>query len=202
MWFAVIDRSKLDGSIRNGVLNFVSGDEALDVYNFSVHHEYLGQEIWRTGTLYLLPPETFEAIPFYPGGPPSNEWASTVELRPIARLEIRPEDFPFLDRVGGHDDSELIAADQLGDILTAHIDAANRTPAGIAVHLRWDDEIAQIIEPYLESRRRFTPDVMRQHRIEPTGEHWLDLEGPDGYLQTYEKMLETRGIEITPISKI
>jgi hypothetical protein len=196
MWFAVIDRSKLDGSIRNGVLNFTSGDEALDVYNFSVHHEYLGQEIWRTGTLYLLPSETFEAIPFYPGGPPSNEWASTVELRPIARIEIRPLDFPFLDRVGGHDDSELIAAEKIGEIVTEHIDTAQRTAGGIAVHLRWDEEIAQIIEPYLESRRRFTPDVIRHHRIEPNGEHWLDLEGPDGYLQAYQKLLTTRGIEI------
>jgi hypothetical protein len=199
MWFAVIDRSKIDGSIRNGVFNFASGDETLDVYNFSVHHEYLGQEIWRTGTLYLLPPDTFQPIPFYPGGPSSNEWASTVELRPIARLEIKPEDFPFLDRVGGHDDSELIASDQLGETVTEHIDAAHRIAGGVAVHLRWDDEIAQVIEPYLESRRRFTPDVMRQHRIEPTGEHWIDVEGPDGFIQTYQQMLSSRGIEIKDI---
>lgn len=196
MWFAVIDRSKIDGSIRNGVFNFSADTETLDVYNFSVHHEYLGKDIWRTGTLYLLPPETFSPIPFYPGGPPSNEWASTVELRPIARLDIRPEDFPFLDRVGGHDDSEIIASEKLGDVITDHIDAAHRTQAGLAVHLRWDDEIAAIIEDYLTSRRRLTPDVSRQHRIEPTGEHWLDLEGPDGYLQTYERMLVTRGIGI------
>jgi hypothetical protein len=196
MWFAVIDRSKIDGSIRNGVFNFSADTETLDVYNFSVHHEYLGGDIWRTGTLYLLPPETFEAIPFYPGGPPSNEWASTIELRPIARLEIRPEDFPFLDRVGGHDDSELIASDQMGEIVTEHIDAAHRIAGGVAVHLRWDDGIAHIIEPYLESRRRFTPDVIRQHRIEPNGEHWIDVEGPDGFIQTYQHTLVSRGIEI------
>ena len=196
MWFAVIDRSKLDGSIRNGVFTFASGSETVDVYNFSVHHEYLGEAIWRTGTLYLLPADSFQPIHFYPGGPPSNEWASTVELQPIARLEIRPEDFPFLDRVGGHDDSELIASDKLGEIVIEHIDAAHRIDSGVAVHLRWDDEIAQLIEPYLESRRRFTPDVNRQHRIEPPGDHWLDVEGPEGFLQTYEQMLSKRGIEI------
>jgi hypothetical protein len=197
MWFAVIDRSKLEGSIRNGVFNFESaGGETLDVYNFSVHHEHLDKEIWRTGTLYLLPPDTFEAIPFYPGGPPSNEWASTVELRPIARLEIRPEDFPFLDRVGGHDDSELIAADRLGEIVNEHIDAGQRTEGGLAVHLRWDDEIAQIIEAYLESRRRFTPDVARRHRVDNSGEHWLDIEGPAGFLQTFQQTLSSRGIAV------
>jgi hypothetical protein len=196
MWFAVIDRSKLDGSIRNGVFNFSDGTETLDVYNFSVHHEYLDKPIWRTGTLYLLPAESFQPIPFYPGGPLSNEWASTDELRPIARLEVRPEDFPFLDRVGGHDDSELIASDKLGEIVTDHIEAGQRTEGGLAAHLRWDDEIAKVIEPYLESRRRFTPDVIRQHRIEPNGEHWIDVKGPDGFVQTYQQMLRTRGIAI------
>lgn len=199
MWFAVIDRAELPGSIRSGVLSFESGDgETLDVYNFSVHYELLGQAIWRTGTLYMLSPDTFSPIPFYPGGPPSNEWASTVELRPIARLEVRPEDFPFRDQVGGHDDSELIAAEKLGDVVHDHIDSARRTSGGVAVHLRWDDEIASIIDSYLESRQRFTPDVARHHRIEPSGEHWLDVDGPEGFLQTYEKMLSSRGIEIKP----
>jgi hypothetical protein len=196
MWFAVIDRPKLQGSIRNGVLNFATSSETLDVYHFSVHHELLGQSLWRTGTLYLLSPETFEPIPFYPGGPPSNEWASTVELRPIARLEVRPEDFPFRDQVGGHDDSELIAAEKLGDIVTDHIDAAHRIEGGVAVRLRWDNDIAAIIEDYLESRRRFTPDVNRQLRIEPSGDHWIEIEGPDGFIQTYQKMLSSRDIEI------
>lgn len=196
MWFAVIDRSNLQGSIRNGVLNFATNSETLDVYHFSVHHELLGQSLWRTGTLYILSPETFEPIPFYPGGPPSNEWASTVELRPIARLEVRPEDFPFRDQVGGHDDSELLAAEKLGDVVTDHIEAAHLFEGGVAVRLRWDDDIADIIEEYLESRRRFTPDVIRQHRIEPAGEHWIDIRGPQGFLQNYEKVLVSHGITI------
>ncbi len=199
MWFAVIDRSKLEGSIRNGVFSFESDDgETLDVYNFSVHYELVDQPIWRTGTLYFLSPDTFSPIPFYPGGPPSNEWASTLELRPIARLEVRPEDFPFLDRVGGHDDSELIASEKLGDVVTEHIDSARRTDGGVTVRLRWDDEIAGVIDPYLETRRRFTPDVIRRHRVEPSGEHWLDIDGPEGFLQTYEHTLKSHGVEIQP----
>jgi hypothetical protein len=66
----------------------------------------------------------------------------------------------------------------------------------VAVRLRWDNDIAAIIEDYLESRRRFTPDVNRQLRIEPSGEHWIEIEGPDGFIQTYQKMLSSRDIEI------
>jgi len=33
--------------------------------------------------------------------------ASPVHVKPLARLEIRPEDFPFLSQIRGHDDSRL-----------------------------------------------------------------------------------------------
>ena len=101
MWFAVIDRAKLKGSIRNGAMSWHDrAGRPTTLYRFSVHKDYVGGDIWRTGTLYLLPKEDFEPIPFYPGGPASNEWASTTEVRPLARLTIDPGDFPFLDQVG------------------------------------------------------------------------------------------------------
>ena len=33
--------------------------------------------------------------------------ASPVHVKPLARLEIRPEDFLFLSQIRGHDDSRL-----------------------------------------------------------------------------------------------
>lgn len=100
MWFAVIDRQRLQGSIQNGVMRWTDRlGHALDLYQFSVHHELVGTDIWRSGTLYLLPRESFRPIPFFPGGPDSNEWASPNELQPLKRLAIDPEDFPFLGQV-------------------------------------------------------------------------------------------------------
>lgn len=43
---------------------------------------------WTTGTVYLLPRETFRHIW-------GNEWVSDVPVRPVARLCVTPDDFPF-----------------------------------------------------------------------------------------------------------
>lgn len=114
MFFAIVDREKLDGSIRNGVMVFSNRlGEQLAVYNFSVNQHQLADRPWREGTLYLLPRETFVRLELAPGVP-ANEWASEVEVTPVARLRVRPEDFPFLERIGGHDDGELLRAGALG----------------------------------------------------------------------------------------
>ena len=103
MWFAVIDRDNLTGSIRNGVMSWTDRTgKPIDLYNFSVHHDFVGREIWRTGTLYLFRQEEFTPISFYPGGPTSNVWASESARNPLARLSTEPADFPIRDRVGGH----------------------------------------------------------------------------------------------------
>ena len=102
MFFAVVDRARLEGSIRNGVMVFHGPNgEPLPVYNFSIDREQLAERPWRTGTLYLLPRDGFRRLEFG-GGALSNEWASEVEVRPLARLALEPREFPFLDRIGGH----------------------------------------------------------------------------------------------------
>jgi hypothetical protein len=39
----------------------------------------------------------------------STQWASPVPVRPLAGIAVRPEDFPFLDRVNGHDPETVVA---------------------------------------------------------------------------------------------
>lgn len=197
MWFAVIDRPKLKGSIRNGAMTWPDrSGNPVDLYRFTVHKDFVGSNIWRTGTLYLFSQSDFEPISFYPGGPASNEWASTSELKPLARLTIDPPDFPFINQVGGHDDGELIAAEEIGDIVMAKIGSARSVPGAILVLLTWDDEVAGIWDEYLETRRRFNPDVERTLTLEPEGRATIEVRGPEGFLQAYEATLLQSGIHL------
>ena len=197
MWFAVLDRPKLKGSIRNGVMTWPDrSGNPVDLYRFTVHKDFVGTNIWRTGTLYLFSPSDFEPIPFYPGGPASNEWASTSQLKPLARLTVDPADFPFLNQVGGHDDGELIAAEEIGDVVMAKIDRAQSLQGAILVSLIWDDEIAVIWDEYLETRRRFNPDVENTLTLETGGRATIEVRGPEGFLQAYEASLLQSGIHL------
>ena len=53
----------------------------IDRRNFLAEVIAFGGDIWRSGTLYLLPRESFRPSPFFPGGPDSSEWASPEEVR-------------------------------------------------------------------------------------------------------------------------
>ena len=77
MFFAIVDRDRLRGSIRNGSMRFetTARDRWVNMYHFSIHHEVLETAPFTTGALYLLPRSAFERLSFYPGGPLSNEWA-------------------------------------------------------------------------------------------------------------------------------
>jgi hypothetical protein len=199
MWFAVIDRAKLKGSIRNGAMRWHDrAGNPVDVYHFSIHKDYVGGDIWRTGTLYLLPRESFAPIPFYGDGPDSSEWASTTEVRPLARLTIDPGDFPFRDQVGGHDDGELIAAEEVGDIVMSKVRAARRVPGGgLMVTMAWDEEVAGVWDEYLATRERFTPDVTRSLKRESENIATMEVRGPEGFLQAYERTLAAHGVEVS-----
>jgi hypothetical protein len=197
MWFAVLDRSQLEGSIRNGALRWTSGDgRTLDVYHFSVHHEHVGGDIWRPGTLYLLPRETFHANPLFPGGSAASEWASLEAVRPLKRIAVDPDDFPFREQVGGHDDSLVIEAARLGDIVLAKATSAGRIDGGLAIELAWDEELEAVSATYLDTTRALMPDVeMRFVDRHPAGRA-LELCGADGLLQALEARLRRRGIEL------
>ena len=192
LWFAVIDRSRLRGTIRNGVQRWTDREgRALDLYFFSVDHSHVGGDIWRSGTLYLLPRDSFRPSPLFPGGPDSNEWASPKEVAPLKRLAVDPEDFPFRDRVGGHDDSEVIRGEEISDVVLDRVRGASRVPDGFDLALEWDEEVAAVFDEYLALARKLMPDVDRR-LVDST----LEIRGPAGFLQSFEKSLERRGIEV------
>ena len=65
-------------------------------YLFSIGSDPKAHESWTTGTVYILPRDTFEPTP------DSRELTSTVPVRPRARLTVEPEDFPFKSKTREH----------------------------------------------------------------------------------------------------
>jgi hypothetical protein len=112
MFFAILDREHWPMSTSNACIRLV--DEAGEVsdprYVFSISHTALRQKPWRTGMVYLLPGATFINQPSLQFGPNEvriPQLASLVPVKPFARLEVAPEDFPFLEDIRGLDDDRL-----------------------------------------------------------------------------------------------
>ena len=155
MFFAIVNRKQLRGSIRNGVMNFHNrAGETLSVYNFSINQDQLAEKPWCAGALYLLPRETFVRTKLsevtY-----SNEWVSEKAVKPIAKLALQPEDFPFLKQIGGHDDEELIRSGTLGKNIREAAQDAALTDDHFAVRL--PVEMSAQIEEYIELQRKYMP---------------------------------------------
>ena len=98
IYFAIADRRRV-ASLRNGCLPTLQGSR----YWFSVEPLPGATDVWRDGFVYVLPRASFRPHPL------GSEWASPVAVSPLTRIAVRPEDFPFLDRVGHHERSESVA---------------------------------------------------------------------------------------------
>jgi hypothetical protein len=77
---------------------------------FSISRSALPHQPWRSGTVYVLPGDTFELQPPMRFGESEvriPQLASLVAVRPLARVAVAPDDFPFLAQIRGHDDDRL-----------------------------------------------------------------------------------------------
>jgi hypothetical protein len=112
MFFAILDRSHFPITTSNACIRLV--DEAGRVseprYVFSISGTALRQRPWRKGVVYLLPGDTFANQPPLQFGPYEvriPQLASLAPVRPFAKLEVDPEDFPFLKDIRGIDETRL-----------------------------------------------------------------------------------------------
>ena len=112
MFFAVVDRTRYSLTTTNACVRLA--DEAGQVseprYVFGISQPVLRQRPWRTGMVYLLPGETFVNQPALRFGPYEvrvPQLASLAPVKPLARLEVGPDDFPFLKDIRGIDDARL-----------------------------------------------------------------------------------------------
>ena len=122
MYYAILDRASHPMMLCNACIRLGSGAGALSdpYYFFSISDTALQRRPWRTGMVYLLPADSFEAQPPLTLADAQvyiAQSASPVPVEPLAKLAVGPDDFPFLGQIRGHDDEQLqarIAADPGG----------------------------------------------------------------------------------------
>ena len=102
IYFAVLRRDNGWQGTRNGSL----GLRGKRFYFFAHNRGSASVERFGPGSLYLLAPESFEAAPLLGGVVDSAHLVSRVPVKPLARIDVGPEDFPFRDRIAFYRDRE------------------------------------------------------------------------------------------------
>src|SRR5215472_7265767 len=90
IYFATVARGVGLLVLSNGCFHAGRGDRLRRYYYFAISRDPDDPSSWTDGTVYLLPRDTFRRRAI-----PDEEWISNVPVRPIARLRVTPEDFPF-----------------------------------------------------------------------------------------------------------
>ncbi len=112
LFFAILDREHYSITTSNACIRLVNeaGIVSEPRYVFSISHNALAQKPWRVGAVYLLPNKTFIHQPSLRFGELTvlvPQLASLEAVKPYARLEVTPDDFPFLGDIRGLDDARL-----------------------------------------------------------------------------------------------
>jgi hypothetical protein len=111
MYFAIVDRTK-SPSIINACVYLEQADGSLGwpYYFFSISRKAIGRRPYCNGVVYLLPRDTFmRQSPVQAGDVRvhTSQLASLEAVKPLAKLVILPQDFPFLAQMRSHDDARL-----------------------------------------------------------------------------------------------
>ncbi len=112
MYFAIVDRAHYSTILCNACIRIGYADGSLShpYYLFSLDRHIVPQHPYCDGFIYLLPKETFVAEPPFPFGEVfvhAAQLASPVPVKPIARLSVSPDDFPFLSQMMAHEDERM-----------------------------------------------------------------------------------------------
>jgi hypothetical protein len=108
----VSPRAEVSRSFARSYINWCDhpGDKT-SRYLFSIGSDPRDPRSWTTGTVYVLPRETFEPTPG------SRELTSSVPVRPRAGLTVEPEDFPFRTQTRGHRRGESVRSVSIRNVL-------------------------------------------------------------------------------------
>jgi hypothetical protein len=115
MFYAILDRERFPEMLlcnSSTRLRSSTGELSEPYYFFSISAAALARQPWRTGTVYLLPADTFETQPPIAVADAFiqvAQVASPAPVKPVAKLLVHPGDFPFLHQIHAHDDDVLRA---------------------------------------------------------------------------------------------
>lgn len=106
IYFACLRRDRGWTGTRNGSIGPAGGPLYPRRYFFVHNRGSTSADRFGPGSLYLLPPTTFVAAEPLPGEIDTAHLVSHEPVRPLARLDVMPDDFPFRDRIGYYRDGE------------------------------------------------------------------------------------------------
>jgi len=102
MWFAILDKSKYNLT-RNGSVRVGTGEKRVKYYHFELPKSNLENKPFLDGMIYICRAEDFPDKRPYPildwFNSEIEEWGSTKPVKPLAKIVVTPEDFPYLDQV-------------------------------------------------------------------------------------------------------
>jgi hypothetical protein len=100
IYFACLRRDRGFTGTKNGSMGKPGGPLYPRRYFFLHNHGSASPGRLGPGSLYMLPPDTFVAAAPLLGVLDTAHLVSHVPVRPLARIDVTPEDFPFRDRIG------------------------------------------------------------------------------------------------------
>lgn len=114
MYYAILDRPRFPMTLHNAAARIELGDGTLSPphYFFSISSPALAARAFAAGSVYVLPRDSFEPMPVQTVGGlrvHTPQWASPTPVVSMLRIDVEPEDFPFLGAIRGHDDETLFA---------------------------------------------------------------------------------------------
>ena len=102
LWFAILDKSKIHVT-ENGCVRVGHGPGRIKYYHFDLPTESKEAPPFTNGVVYIASARDFPEHRPYPlldwFDAEIEEWGSAVPVTPLAKLAVRPEDFPYLDQV-------------------------------------------------------------------------------------------------------
>ncbi len=104
---AILDQELYTGTVRSGafVVKITRAQERR-YYYFSLNEALYTLKPWRVGMVYILPRPAF--TPVSSSVVRYDEWICPKPVRPIAKIAVTPQDFPFLRQVTVHEEDESV----------------------------------------------------------------------------------------------
>ena len=184
MFFAVLDRGNYVGTMSSGAYRLSDATGLTTTYYFfSINEEVLKLRPFRRGTIYLLPRDKFK--PAANGhGVVLEEWISVEPVQVLAKLSISPEDFPLLDIIWGHNESELGWLAETIKMCSGAVEGRDELQSGYCFKFPGGDKWARRLRELCRQQQKFCPFlVFNLIRGSNNGPNYLRATGPDGAKQ-------------------